>query len=1086
MYTRIISCFVAAAMIITSAGMPVMANTLSTDVVKDYEVLTDNDEISSDDWEPEISDNEFLEETEKAFFVHEETIDNFSSNDGNNEEKIAAIENATKAATSANDLDNLDEQMGLPIDILDEGNKDRVGNNKYTGGEGQPGSESENYYIAGADISSEETQSTDSYGIKTTDNTIKINASGIYHNWDGISNVTQFKDPNGGMYYAINSDTTVKIGKVEAGVPVSEIIILEKKHPLFGTAICDSNGNFYLITGEENKTGDTSVETIFISKYDSSGNFIATVGDNGSSSLASYYNSSFYTKIPFSGGNCDAAISGDILTVNYARKMYSDHQSNSVFSVNIRDMSKVSVGTFYESHSFAQRVVPVGAGFVYVSEGDCYDRSFTIYNVKKTNDGFTGTETGIFDFWVKDGALDEYNMYVVNENFAHMGGLTALTDGRVAFAAQSARSLNSDASDEKEDIFIQIFDPSKNLSTADAFITEGIRSGLAGPNGRDEVINYGVKWLTSLTGSENISNVQIVSTSKDKIVVFYEYKKDNNYKGVYYIVLDKDGNVIRPATVFDAKAMLNPCEMPVYTDGMICWVGNKYNESGNKIYAYSLELASDKEDIAGGTYADVTWRIDSDGVLTVTGEGDYENQPPWITYSESILAANVTLSQVTNLKDMFYGCSNLETIDLSGLSTSNVTDMTRMFGGCNQLRTLDVSSFNTSNVTNMEGMFNECSNLITIDLSGFDVLKVTNMSAMFGNCSSLKSIKSPQNLKCNIELPEGNWTNRTTGEDSVSKISENTAAGTLFVSDGYVDAEGVEINKTELILEKNEIQVLTAHVLPDNATNRNVKWSSNKNDIATVDAKGKVTAVSAGEAIITVTSEDGDFTDRCMVTVLNKKRADVVITESNPVNKSYGDSNFTLNANANNQGTGIGVWSWESSDERVATVSDEGVVTIKGVGESIIKAHFESDTTEGEAVITINVAAKTLGITWNNTDFLYDGASHKPTATITGVILGDDCIVTVLGEQSEAGTYTATAALSGTSSDNYILPENQRVCSFTIGKINVSNLTITGISDPAFLQKGDKIQLGVRVTPANATDRNVIWSSSNPEVVAVD
>ena len=47
-------------------------------------------------------------------------------------------------------------------------------------------------------------------------------------------------------------------------------------------------------------------------------------------------------------------------------------------------------------------------------------------------------------------------MYVVNENFAHMGGLTALTDGRVAFVAQSAKSLNSSAYNEKEDIDIFI------------------------------------------------------------------------------------------------------------------------------------------------------------------------------------------------------------------------------------------------------------------------------------------------------------------------------------------------------------------------------------------------------------------------------------------------------------------------------------------------------------------------------------------------------------------------------------------------------------------------------------------------------
>ena len=191
-----------------------------------------------------------------------------------------------------------------------------------------------------------------------TENAVEIKAVGSYANWDGVTNVAQFKGPDGKLYYAINSDDSVTVYKTSGGEPISGTVILKKQHPIFGTALCDSDGNFYLVTGETNTTDDTDVETIFISKYDSNGNHIKTTGDNGSSSLAYYYDTSYYTKIPFDGGNCDAAISGKILSVHYAREMYSKHQSNSVFSVNIDDMSKVNVGIFYESHSFAQRVVP--------------------------------------------------------------------------------------------------------------------------------------------------------------------------------------------------------------------------------------------------------------------------------------------------------------------------------------------------------------------------------------------------------------------------------------------------------------------------------------------------------------------------------------------------------------------------------------------------------------------------------------------------------------------------------------------------------------------------------------------------------
>ena len=430
--------------------------------------------------------------------------------------------------------------------------------------------------------------------IEATESRVDIMASGRYSNWDGVTNVAQFADANGNLCYAIDSDSEVTVYVTDETHKCVKTVNLKKQHPMFGTAICDKNGYFYLVTGEENSTDDTSVETVFISKYDSAGNHIKTTGDNGSSSLAYYYGTSFYTQEPFSAGNCDAAISGDVLTVNYARHMYSGHQSNSVFSVNINDMSKVNVGVFYESHSFAQRVAPIENGFVYMSEGVCFDRAFQAYCVTWADDELTySNEEPVFDFWVEDGAYDTYNMYVVNENFAHMGGLATLSDGRVAFAAQSASSLDSNAASESEEIFIQIFDPLKELNTPEAYSTVGERSGLAGNNGRTEVTNYGVKWLTSEEDGSEISNVQIAVTENDEIVVLYELTKDYDYQGVYYIVLDKDGNVILPARRFSSEAMLNPCEMPVYENGAISWVGNNYGDNSCRIYIYSLNLSED-------------------------------------------------------------------------------------------------------------------------------------------------------------------------------------------------------------------------------------------------------------------------------------------------------------------------------------------------------------------------------------------------------------------------------------------------------------------------------------------------------------
>ena len=78
---------------------------------------------------------------------------------------------------------------------------------------------------------------------------------------------------------------------------------------------------------------------------------------------------------------------------------------------------------------------------------------------------------------------------------------------------------------------------------------------------------------------------------------------------------------------------------------------------------------------------------------------------------------------------------------------------------------------------------------------------------------------------------------------------------------------GVTLNKSALTLEEGKSEQLKATVKPANATNKAVKWSSDKSVIASVDANGTVTAHKAGEATITVTTEGGTETASCTVTV---------------------------------------------------------------------------------------------------------------------------------------------------------------------------------------------------------------------------
>ena len=91
------------------------------------------------------------------------------------------------------------------------------------------------------------------------------------------------------------------------------------------------------------------------------------------------------------------------------------------------------------------------------------------------------------------------------------------------------------------------------------------------------------------------------------------------------------------------------------------------------------------------------WFEDMANLQSITGMKEYLNT-----------------SAVTNMVEMFYNCSALTSLDVSGFNTANVIEMAYMFGNCNQLASLDVSGFNTANVKYMDMMFCSCSGLTTI------------------------------------------------------------------------------------------------------------------------------------------------------------------------------------------------------------------------------------------------------------------------------------------------------------------------------------------------------------------------------------
>ena len=109
-------------------------------------------------------------------------------------------------------------------------------------------------------------------------------------------------------------------------------------------------------------------------------------------------------------------------------------------------------------------------------------------------------------------------------------------------------------------------------------------------------------------------------------------------------------------------------------------------------------------------------------------------------------------AKVTDMGNMFYGCSALTSLDLTNFNTANVEFMYYMFYGCSALKSLDLTNFNTAKVTDMSFMFSGCSALTSLDLTKFNTAKVVNMGNMFYGCSALTSLDLTNFNTANVEF----------------------------------------------------------------------------------------------------------------------------------------------------------------------------------------------------------------------------------------------------------------------------------------------------------------------------------------------
>ena len=213
-------------------------------------------------------------------------------------------------------------------------------------------------------------------------------------------------------------------------------------------------------------------------------------------------------------------------------------------------------------------------------------------------------------------------------------------------------------------------------------------------------------------------------------------------------------------------------------------------------------------------------------------------------------------------------------------------------------------------------------------------------------------------LTCDADMNTiGQYPITASGAAVPSGGNYNTAityvAGTLSVTDPTIPVTGVTLNKTSLGLTVGGSERLTATVTPNDATDKSVTWASSNTAVATVDANGTVTAVSAGTATITVTTADGAKTAACTVTVRTNSSGGGSYVPSGP-----GSSTITVPVSGDKSTVHVSA----SVSGTTATVSKIDTSQIENViGDNGQASMVEIDFTGlGKTIDTVNLPAAAI------------------------------------------------------------------------------------------------------------------------------
>lgn len=301
-----------------------------------------------------------------------------------------------------------------------------------------------------------------------------------------------------------------------------------------------------------------------------------------------------------------------------------------------------------------------------------------------------------------------------------------------------------------------------------------------------------------------------------------------------------------------------------------------------------------------------------------------------------------------------------------------------------------------------------------------------------------------------------------------------------------IPATSISLNLNQANLKVGETIQLEATVLPTTTTDKSVIWFSSDDSIASVDANGLVTANKEGTAEII--AKAGSKEASVSITVIS------TLAEAITLNRTTAALNVSgtiqLRASVSPETTTDKTVTWISSNEAIATVNSEGMVTAHGLGECDITA-TTADGSNKTASCHITVGAtpaESISVDPKGPFTLRIGETIQFSATV----LPQDATDKSVSWMSQTGGVTIDANGLATAvapvENNWISATNsagqQDLVYITVLPTLISSIDV--VPQELSLKVNQTIKVQAVVNPVDATDKSLKWSSSNTAVATVD